>query len=48
MKEDANQLVDKTYVEYSIAQKVIEKERHEQLENCVRESTDWYAINRSL
>ena len=46
MKEDANRLVDKAYADYSITQKVIEKERQELLENCVRESTDWYAVNR--
>lgn len=46
MKEDANRLVDKAYADYSITQKVIEKERQEQLENCVRESTDWSAVNR--
>lgn len=45
MKEEANRLVDKAYTDYSITRKVIEKERQEQLENCIRESTDWYAVN---
>ena len=46
MKEDVNRLMDKAYTDYSITKKVIEKERQEQLENCVRESTDWYAVNK--
>lgn len=46
MKEDANRLVDKAYTDYSITQKVIEKERQEQLENCAWESTDWNTVNK--
>lgn len=46
MKEDASRIVDRAYTDYAITQKVIEKERQELLENCVRESTDWYHVNR--
>ena len=46
MKEDASRIVDRAYTDYAITQKVLEKERQELLENCVRESTDWYHVNR--
>ncbi len=46
MKKDADRLVDKAYTEHSITWKVIEKERQEQLEKFVRDSADWYAVNR--
>lgn len=46
MKEDANRLVDKAYTDFSITQKVIEKERQEQLKNCIEDSPGWYTVNK--
>jgi hypothetical protein len=46
MKADADRIVDQAYADYSITNKVLEKERKEKLGDCVRESSGWYEINR--
>lgn len=37
MVEDADKLIDKAYLEYTIAQRTLEAEHKEQLGNCIRE-----------
>ncbi|MBS5696229.1 MAG: DEAD/DEAH box helicase family protein [Lachnospiraceae bacterium] len=47
MVEEADKLVDKAYLEYSIAQRTLEAEHKEQLGNCIREEQA-YAVEQEF
>ena len=47
MVEDADKLIDKAYLEYTIAQRTLEAEHKEQLENCIREEQA-YAVEQEF
>lgn len=47
MVEEADKLVDKAYLEYSIAQRTLEEEHKEQLGNCIREEQA-YAVEQEF